>query len=151
MPTWLLIFIIVFGVAVLIAVGLYFLGKRAEKKNAKNAAEIERTAQPMNFYVIDKKKMRLKNAGLPKIAYEQANFMAKIGKLPIVKAKIGNRVMNLVCDEAVYKTLLPKQEVHAMVSGIYVKSAKRIRGPVAEEGKKGKNGKKKVSFIDKLR
>ena len=60
--------------------------------------------------------------------------------------------MSLVCDAEVYKTLLPKQEVKAMVAGIYVVSAKRIRGPVYEgKGKKTKDGKKKESFIDRLR
>ena len=40
--------------------------------------------------------------------------------------------MSLVCDESVFSTILPKQEVKASVSGIYVNSAKRIRGPIVE-------------------
>ena len=58
--------------------------------------------------------------------------------------------MNLICDNAVYKEILPKQEVKAQVSGMYVISAKRIRGPVAEV-KRDKKGRVKESFIDRLR
>lgn len=151
MPTWLLIIIILVAIVAAASIALYIFGKRAEKKTAKFEADVERTLQPMDFYIIDMKKMRLKDAGLPKVVYEQANFMTKIRKMPILKVKIQNRVMNLMCDAEVYKTLAPKQEVHAMVSGLYVKSARRIRGPVTETVKKGKNGKPKQSFIDKLR
>ncbi len=151
MSAWLIITIIVFGIAAALAVFFLVFGKKMDKKNAQREEDIQRSAQPMDFYIIDMKKMRLKDAGLPKAAYENAKFMAKISKLPILKVKIGNRIMNFVCDRDVYKTLLPKQEVHAMVSGIYVSQAKRIRGPIAETVKKGKNGKKKESFIDKLR
>ncbi len=151
MSAWLIVTIVVLGIALLLGAFFLIFGKRMDKKNAKHQEDIERSAQPMDFYIIDMKKMRLKNAGLPKVVYEDSNFLAKIGRVPIIKAKVGSRIMNLVCDDKVFKTLLPKQEVHAMVSGIYVSSAKRIRGPVAVEGKRDKNGKKKVSFIDKLR
>ena len=40
--------------------------------------------------------------------------------------------MSLICDANVFNTLAPKQEVKATVSGIYVTSAKRIRGPIVE-------------------
>jgi len=43
--------------------------------------------------------------------------------------------MSLVCEEEVFKTILPKQEVKAQVSGIYVTSARRIRGPLPEPKK----------------
>lgn len=151
MSAWLIITIIVFGIAAALAIFFLIFGKKMEKKNAKRQEDIDRAAQPMDFYIIDMKKMPLKKAGLPKVVYEEANFMAKIGRVPIIKAKVGNRIINLVCDDKVFKTLLPKQEVHAMVSGIYVSAAKRVRGPVAVDGKRDKNGKKKESFIDKLR
>ena len=48
------------------------------------------------------------------------------------------------------KELLPKQEVKAQVAGMYVVSAKRVRGPV-KEPKKNRKGEPKQSFIDKLR
>lgn len=150
MSTWLIILLIVLGLMIIALIVMYILGKRTQKKQEAQEEEMKKQAQSMNFFIIDKKKMRLKNAGLPKVVVDSSPRLAKLGRVPILKVKAGNRVMNLVCDAEVYKTLLPKQEVKAQVAGIYVISAKRIRGPVYE-GKVGKNGKKKESFIDKLR
>lgn len=151
MPTWLLITIIVAGVVALGLGALIFFGRRAEKKQKETEATMQKNAQPISFYIIDKKKVRLKDAGLPKAVYDQVPRMAKIGKMPILKVKIGNRITSLICDRDVYKTLLPKQEVKAMVSGLYVVSAKRVRGPQVELKKTGKDGKVKESWIDRLR
>ena len=57
-------------------------------------------------------------------------------KLPIVKVKVGPRIMNLIADAKIYEQILPKQELKANISGIYITSFKRIRGPVYEEPKK---------------
>ena len=106
-----------------------------------------KAAQTLNFYVIDKKKMLLKNAGVPKSVLDVAPKRAKIIRMPILKVKIGSKVTSLVCNTDVFKTILPKKEVRAQVSGIYVVSAKRIRGPVAATAKKkGASG-----LLDKLR
>lgn len=152
MTTWGIILICVLGVLIVAAVVLFILGRRMQKKQDVQQEEMKKQAQPMSFYIIDKKKMRLKDAGLPKVVYDNAGRLSKISKLPILKVKVGNRVMSLACDNEVYKTLLPKQEVKAQVSGIYVISAKRVRGPMLEtKAKRGKDGKKKESFIDRLR
>lgn len=123
----------------LIAVAvLYFIGKRAEKKQADQQKTLDANAQTLSLFVIDKKKMRLKDAGLPSIVMEQAPKLAKAAKLPIVKVKAGARVMNLIADAKVYETILPKQEIKATVSGLYITSFKRIRGPIYEAPKKKK-------------
>ena len=46
-----------------------------------------------------------------------------------------SQVMSLIADEEVFKSVLPKQEVKADVAGIYVLSARRVRGPVSEAPK----------------
>ena len=117
---------------------LYFIGKRAEKKQDEQQKALEANAQTISLFVIDKKKLRLKDAGLPSIVMEQAPKLAKQAKLPIVKVKAGARVMNLIADSKVYETILPKQEIKATVSGLYITSFKRIRGPVYEPPKKKK-------------
>ena len=150
MSPWLIVLLIVLGLMIIALIVLYIFGKRTQKKQETQEEEMRKQAQSINFFIIDKKKMRLKNAGLPKVVYESAPKLSRLGKVPVLKVKAGNRVMSLVCDAEVYKTLLPKQEVKAQVAGIYVLSAKRIRGPVYE-GKKTKDGKKKESFIDRLR
>ena len=122
---------------------LYFFGRKAEKKQAEQQKALEANAQTISLFVIDKKKMRLKDAGLPSIVLEQAPKLAKAAKIPIVKVKAGPRVMNLIADTKVYDTIMPKQEIKATVSGLYITSFKRIRGPVYEPPKKkglfGKN------------
>lgn len=142
-----IIVIVVLGVAIFV---LFFMGRKAQKQQNEQAKQMLKSSQTMNFYIIDKKKMRLKDANLPKLVLDSADWKTKLFKMPIVKVKAGPKVMNLVSDPDVYKTLLPHQEVKAQVSGIYINSAQRIRGPVMDEKKKKKQA-KGGSFIDKLR
>ena len=136
---WFSITLIVIAAILLIAViVLYIVGKKAEKKQAEQEQVMQENSQLISLYVLDKKKLRLKEAGLPSIVIEQAPKYARRAKLPIVKVKAGPRVMNLIADAKVYETILPKQEVKAKVSGIYITSFKRIRGPVYEPKKKKK-------------
>ena len=129
--------LIVIVVILLIAViALYFIGRKAEKKQAEQQKTMQENSQLISLYVLDK--LKLKDAGLPSIVLEQAPKYARRAKLPIVKVKAGPRVMNLIADAKVYETILPKQEVKARVSGIYITSFKRIRGPVYEAPKKKK-------------
>ena len=133
--------IVIIAVLLVAFVVLYFLGRKAEKKQAEQQKTLEANAQTVNLLVIDKKKLKLKEAGLPSIVVEQ--YMRR-AKLPIVKVKAGPKVMNLICDGKIFDQILPKQEIKATVSGIYITNFKRIRGPVYEPPKKkGLFGKKK--------
>lgn len=129
------VMLIIIAILLVGVIVLYILGKKAEKKQAEQKEMMEQASQTMSFYVIDKKRMKIKEAGLPKIVLEQTPKYLRRAKLPIIKVKVGPRVMSLVCEESVYATILPKQEVKAQVSGIYVTSAKRIRGPLPEPKK----------------
>ena len=88
---------------------------------------------------IDKKKMKLKEAGLPKIVLEQTPKYLQRSKVPVVKAKIGPKVMTLMADPNVYDQIPIKAEVKAEVSGIYITGIKSVRGGkiVVEEKKQG--------------
>ena len=131
--------LIVITVILLIAIiALYIFGKKAEKRQAEQQQAMEANSQIVSVFVIDKKKLKLKDAGLPSIVLEQAPKYARRAKLPIVKVKAGPRVMNLIADAKIYEQILPKQEIKATVSGIYITSFKRIRGPVYEPPKKKK-------------
>ncbi len=138
MSTALTVVLIILAVLLVLLIVLYVFGRKAQKKADSQRATMEGQAQTMSFYVIDKKKMKLTEAGLPKIVTEQTPKYLRRAKLPILKVKVGPRVMSLICDEQVFKTILPKQEVKAQVSGIYVLSAKRIRGPIPEPKKSRK-------------
>lgn len=133
------IVLIVIAAVLIVAFGvLFFIGKKAEKKQAEQQKTLEANAQTINLFVIDKKKLKLKDAGLPSIVLEQTPKYARRAKLPIVKVKAGPRVMNLIADAKIYEQILPKQDIKATVSGIYITSFKRIRGPVYEPAKKKK-------------
>lgn len=151
MPVWSIIIFIVLGLAIAALIVLMIVGRKRQKKQEEQMQELAKTAQTMNLFIIDMKKLRMKDSGLPKIVAESTGRMAKITRMPILKVKAGNRVMSLVCDPDVFKTLLPKQEVKAKVAGVYVLSARYIRGPKIEGGKEAKKQKKVDKFLDKLR
>ena len=133
LATWSIVLIVILVVLVAALIGLYFFGRKAEQQKT-----MEANAQTINAFVIDKKKLKLKEAGLPSIVLEQSPKYARISKVPIVKVKAGPRVMNLIADPKVYEQILPKQDIKATVSGLYITSFKRIRGPVYEPPKKKK-------------
>ena len=85
-------------------------------------------AQTVTMLIIDKKRMKIKDAGLPSQVMEQANKLMQRAKLPIVKAKVGPRVMTLIADEQIYDDIPVKKEVKATVSGIYISGVRGMRG-----------------------
>jgi hypothetical protein len=130
------ILIIILLVLIAVLVGLYFLGKRLEKKQAAQQQQIESAAQNVTMLIIDKRRMKLKEAGLPSVVLEQTPRLLRGSKLPIVKAKIGPKVMTLISDEKIFDLIPVKKEVKAVVSGIYITSVKGVRGPLEAPQKK---------------
>ena len=133
----LLVILIVLIVAVAV---LYFFGKRAQKKQAEQQSQIDAAKQSMSMLIIDKKRMKLKDAGLPQVVLDQTPKLMRRAKLPIVKAKVGPQIMSLVCDEKIFDLVPVKKEVKATVSGIYITEVRGVRGNVikAEPKKKSK-------------
>ena len=134
--------IIVIVLAILLVV-LYFLGKNLQKKQESQQEAMDAAAQQMNLYIIDMKMMKAMDANLPKMVTEQIPKLMIRAKLPIVKSKVGPRVMSLICDAKVFDTIAPKQEVKATVSGLYITAAKRIRGPIVETDPKKRKEQRK--------
>ena len=128
-----LIFKILIGIAIVLLIVLavlYFLGRKAEKKKAEQDAQIAAAAQTVSMLIIDKKKMRLKDAGLPAAVMEQTPKLMRRSKLPIVKAKVGPKIMTFICDGGIYESVPVKKEVKAVVSGLYITGVKGLRGPI---------------------
>lgn len=119
-----------------------------QKKQAEQEAQIEAAKQSVTMLIIDKKKLRLRDAGLPAAVLEQTPKYMRRAKFPIVKAKIGPQIMSLICDAAIFDTIPVKKEVKATVSGIYITDVRGIRGKLnaAPAKKKGKFR----SWVDKL-
>ena len=125
-----IIYIIIAIVVIALLVGLYFLSKYAKKLQDKQAIaneQMREMEQPMSMLVIDKKMMKITEAGFPQIVVDQAPKLSKLSKVPVVKAKVGPKVMSLMCDPKVFNTIPVKKEVKAMVSGIYITGVKGLR------------------------
>lgn len=123
-------------VLVILIVVLYFLGKRAQKKQAEQQAQIEAHKQSVSMLIIDKKRMKLKESGLPQAVIDQTPKLMRNSKLPVVKAKVGPQIMTLICDEKIFDMVPVKKEVKATVSGIYITGVKGLRGNIQIEQKK---------------
>lgn len=135
MKVWqLLLIILVVIIGVLIA--LYFLGKRAQKKQDERQQQIDAAKQTTSMLIIDKKRLPIKQSGLPQMVIDQTPKLMRRTKLPIVKAKIGPRIMVLVADEKIYDLIPVKKEVKATVSGIYITEVRGVRGPLEAPPKK---------------
>jgi len=141
------ILIILIILAALLVV-LYFVGRKMQKKQAEQEAQIEAAKQSVTMLIIDKKKLRLRDAGLPAAVLEQTPKYMRRAKFPIVKAKIGPQIMSLICDAAIFDTIPVKKEVKATVSGIYITDVRGIRGKLNAAPAK-KTGKFR-SWVDKL-
>ena len=137
MPFWAVMLIIVV-VLVGALVALYFFGKKAEKKQAEQQEQMEAIKQTVSMLIIDKKKMRLKDSGLPQMVIDQTPKLMRRTKMPVVKAKVGPRIMTLICDAAIFDQIPVKKEVKATVSGIYITGVRGIRGPLETPQKKKK-------------
>lgn len=135
MKLWMVLLIILVLLAIVLAV-LYFLGKKAQKKQESQQAQIEATKQTVSMLVIDKKRMPIKDTGLPQVVIDQTPKMMRRMKLPIVKAKVGPKIMTLVSDEKIFDLIPVRKEIKAQVSGIYIVGVRGMRGSLEAPAKK---------------
>ena len=144
-----IVLLIILAVVAAIAVVLYFLGKKAQKKEAEQKEQIDAMKQTVSMLIIDKKRMKIKESGLPQAVIDQTPKLMRWTKLPIVKAKVGPQVLSLVCDDKIFDTVPVKKEVKATVSGIYITSVKGIRGSNDTKANVKKKGRFK-QFVEKM-
>ena len=131
-----IVLLVILAVLIIAMVALYFLGKKAQKRKEEQDAQLAATAQTVSMLIIDKKRMRLNESGLPQAVIDQTPKLMRRSKLPIVKAKVGPRVMTLIADDACFDMIPLKKEVKATVSGIYITRVTGMRGPLEKpEGK----------------
>ena len=121
-----LIVILIILVAALAA--LYYFGSKMQKKQRENQAQLDAMAQTVSMLIIDKKRLKIKESGLPQIAIDQTPKYMRWTKLPNVKARIGPKIMTLVADEKVFELIPVKRECKVVLSGIYITAIKSARG-----------------------
>ena len=122
------VLLVILVIAVIALAVLYFLGRKLEKRQVEQQQLLEMSKQTVSMLVIDKKKMKIKDSGLPKIVYEQTPKYMRWAKVPVVKAKVGPKVMTLLADERVFASLPVKTEAKVVVSGLYITEIKSVRG-----------------------
>jgi hypothetical protein len=124
----LIVMIIITSVILIALIVLFIVGRRAQKKQEAQKEQIDAMKQTVSMLIIDKKRMRLKDAGLPQAVIDQTPKLMRRAKLPIVKAKVGPQIMSLVCEEKIFDSIPVKKEVKAAVSGIYITEVKGLHG-----------------------
>lgn len=139
MHTSTIVILVIIAVLAIGVVVLYFLGKKAQKKQEEQQQLLEANKQSVSMLIIDKKRMRLKDAGLPQMVLDQTPKMMRRSKVPVVKAKVGPQIISLISDEKIFDSIPVKKEVKAVVSGIYITDVKGLHGKieVAPPKKKG--------------
>ncbi|HIV52251.1 MAG TPA: hypothetical protein H9748_02030 [Candidatus Mediterraneibacter norwichensis] len=138
-PFWITMIVIIV-ILIVACVVLYFLGKKAEKKQAEQKEQMDAVAQTVSMLIIDKKKLKLRDAGLPAVVLENTPKYLRRAKVPVVKAKVGPKIMTLMCDGRVFEVIPVKKEIKAVVSGLYITGIKSVRGGSIEVPQKKKKG-----------
>lgn len=139
MKTGTIIALIVIAVLIALIVVLYLLGKKAQKKQAEQHDAINAAKQTVNMLIIDKKRMKLRDAGFPQSVIDQTPKLMRGAKVAVVKAKIGPQIMTLICDEKIFADVPVKKEVKASVSGMYITEVKGLHGKQLVTPKKPKS------------
>ena len=144
---WSIVLNVVLVIFIILAVVLgvlYYFGRKLEKRQVEQHGAIDAAQQVVSLMAIDKKKLKMKDAGLPPIVYEQTPWYARRAKIPVVKAKIGPKIMTMIADEKVFLQLPLLTEAKVVVSGLYITEIKSVRGGIPPLPQK-------LSMMEKLR
>ena len=128
MPVWVTVLLVILAILLVAFIALMIFGNKLRKKQESQQAQIDAAK---------------KDAGLPKMVIDQTPKYLRGSKMPIVKAKIGPRVMTLMADPQVFDLIPTKAEIKAEVSGIYITGIKSVRGGKIVTPEKKQKGLKK--------
>lgn len=148
MTPWIILLIVLAVTAVVLFI-LYRLGTKLQKKQDAANAQMAEVSQTISMLVIDKKTMKMKEAGLPQAVIDQTPKYLRRSKVPVVKAKVGPRVINFMCDPKIFDLIPVKKEVKAVVSGIYITNVKGIRTGLDKKPAKKTFREKLIAFMNK--
>lgn len=129
------LFIVIAAVVVVLII-TYRLGKKQQAKRDAQQETIDAMKQTMTMLIIDKKKLPIKSSGLPQQVIDQTPWYLRRSKVPIVKAKIGPKIMLLIAENDIFDEIPLKKEIKATVSGLYITDIRGLRGPIEKPVKK---------------
>lgn len=107
------------------AAGFIIIRKKLKKKAEVQQTAINERKETASILVLGKRMDKIVNANLPKAVISQVPKVYKLKKVPIVRAKIGPRVLDLLCDEAVFDKLPEKKTVRVEIAGIFIAGMKQ--------------------------
>lgn len=136
MNTVTIVLLVILVILIIAALVLYFLGKKAQKRQSEQQEQLDAAAQTVSMLIIDKSRMKLKDAGFPSVVLDSTPKYLRRSKVPVVKAKVGPKIMTLMCEASIFDQIPIKKEVKATVSGIYITAVRGVRGPLETPVKK---------------
>ncbi len=114
-----ILFIVLIIIIIALAV-LYYFNRKNMGKMVQAQDFIEQNKVLTQIFVIDKKMEKPSPTNMTKAVYEQMPKTAKIRKMPLVKAKVGPQIVNLMCDKSVFEIIPVKKNVKVELAGIYI-------------------------------
>ncbi len=136
MSTLTKVLLVILVLLIIAVVVLYFYGKKLQDQQASQQAAFDAAKQTVSMLVIDKKKLRISQSGLPQMVLDQQPWYTKWMKVPIVKAKVGPRIMSFMADAAVFDVIPLKTECKVVISGLYITEVKSARGGLPQVQRK---------------
>lgn len=121
-------YILILIVLALIGAGFVayrIIKSKVQKKMDDQQDLVNQHKVPASILVLEKRKDKISNANIPKSVIDQIPKVYKIKKVPIVKAKIGAQVMDLLCDEDVFEKLPERKTVRVDLAGIFIAAIKQ--------------------------
>lgn len=91
MSTLTIVLLVILVVLIAALIALYFFGKKAQKKQEEQQAQIEAAKQTVSMLIIDKKRLPLKESGLPQMVIDQAPKLMRRSNCQSLKQKSDQR------------------------------------------------------------
>ncbi len=134
-PMYIVLIISIVALVVVIIL-LWRLQKKQEKRRDEQQAIVDEVAQTYTVLVIDKKKVRMKDADIPEEIKKETPWYGQRTKVPLVKVKAGPKVMTMIADNDIYDLIPVKTEIKATVAGIYITNVRGIRTSLEKKPEK---------------
>lgn len=91
MSTLSIVLLVILVILIIALVALYFFGKKAQKKQEEQQAQIEAAKQTVSMLIIDKKRLPLKESGLPQMVIDQAPKLMRRSNCRSLRLKLVRR------------------------------------------------------------
>lgn len=120
MQTFLTMLAVLLIIAAIALFLLYHFGQKLQIRQAESQKAIDTYSQTVSLLAIDKKKMKLKAAPFPAEVYEKTPVYLRHLSVYVVKAKIGPKIVNLMCEKNVFEQIPLKVTIQGKISGAYL-------------------------------